>query len=100
MPPGLTAEEARILKSVRRRSHYLDKGFHICGIRFGWTFLIGLIPVLGSATDAALGYKLVIAKCKTADIVCIWTDDGLTYSDGAASPAQFAADPDATKVGR
>lgn len=24
-------------RSVRRRAHYLDKGFSLCGFRFGWT---------------------------------------------------------------
>jgi len=31
-------------RSVRRRAHYLDKGFSICGFRFGWTAILGLIP--------------------------------------------------------
>ncbi|KNZ47074.1 uncharacterized protein VP01_66g6 [Puccinia sorghi] len=47
-------------KKVRSRAHYLDKGFSICGFRFGWTFLIGFIPVVGDAADAALSYYLVI----------------------------------------
>ena len=41
LPPGLSKRDAKILKSVRRRAHYLDKGFHICGMRFSWTFIIG-----------------------------------------------------------
>ncbi len=40
-PPGLSARDAKILKSVQKRAHYLDKGFGVCGIRFGWTFIIG-----------------------------------------------------------
>lgn len=40
-PPGLSTRDAKILKSVQRRAHYLDKGFHVCGLRFGWTFIIG-----------------------------------------------------------
>jgi hypothetical protein len=31
-------------RSVRRRAHYLDKGFSLCGFRFGWTAILGLIP--------------------------------------------------------
>jgi hypothetical protein len=41
VPPGLSARDAKILKSVNKRAHYLDKGFSICGLRFGWTFIIG-----------------------------------------------------------
>lgn len=42
LPPGLSARDAKILKSVKRRAHYLDKGFNLCGMRFGWTFIIGM----------------------------------------------------------
>lgn len=65
---GVTRAEAKILKSVQRRAHYLDKGFSILGLRFGWTFLIGLIPILGDVTDAALNYLLVVRKARQADI--------------------------------
>ena len=41
LPPGLTPRDKKILRSVNRRAHYLDKGFRILGMRFGWTFLIG-----------------------------------------------------------
>ncbi|PLW14832.1 hypothetical protein PCANC_18175 [Puccinia coronata f. sp. avenae] len=66
LPPGLSKHDEKILKKIRSRAHYLDKGFSICGFRFGWTFLIGFIPVVGDAADAALSYFLVIrpaSKC-------------------------------------
>ncbi|KXN88658.1 hypothetical protein AN958_06926 [Leucoagaricus sp. SymC.cos] len=68
LPPGLSKRDARILKSVQRRAHHLDKGFHICGFRFGWTFFIGIIPVVGDVTNMSLNYYLVIRKAKQADI--------------------------------
>ncbi|KAA1467092.1 hypothetical protein DENSPDRAFT_750282, partial [Dentipellis sp. KUC8613] len=68
MPLGLTKKEEKILRSVKRRAHYLDKGFNLCGLRFGWTFVIGIIPGAGDAADAALGYLLVIRKAKKADL--------------------------------
>lgn len=43
LPPGLSARDAKILQSVKRRAHYLDKGFSVCGLRFGWTFIIGTL---------------------------------------------------------
>ncbi|GLB44882.1 putative protein with domain of unknown function (DUF4112) [Lyophyllum shimeji] len=67
-PPGLSARDAKILKSVQRRAHYLDKGFSFCGLRFGWTFLIGLIPVVGDVSDVFLNYLLVVRKARQADI--------------------------------
>lgn len=38
------------------------------GFRFGWTFFIGLIPIVGDATDATLNYVLVVRKARQADI--------------------------------
>jgi len=37
-------------------------------MRFGWTFIVGLIPVVGDVSDAVLNYTLVIKKAKKADI--------------------------------
>jgi len=68
LPEGLTKEEGKLLMKVRRRAHYLDKGFSICGFRFGWTFFIALIPVLGDIVTALLGYNLVTKQTKKADI--------------------------------
>ncbi|KAL1949442.1 hypothetical protein VTO73DRAFT_8323 [Trametes versicolor] len=67
-PPGLSTRDAKILKSVQRRAHYLDKGFSICGLRFGWTFVIGIIPGAGDIADASLNYILVVRKAKQAEI--------------------------------
>lgn len=68
LPPGLSARDEAILRSVKKRAHYLDKGFSLCGIRFGWTFLIGLIPVVGDVADAVINYLLVVRKAQKADL--------------------------------
>lgn len=60
LPPGLTKAEAKLLQKIKKRAHYLDKGFYVCGLRFGWTFFIGLVPGLGDLTDALLNYTLVV----------------------------------------
>ncbi|KAG6832798.1 hypothetical protein H0H92_009417 [Tricholoma furcatifolium] len=67
-PPGISPRDAKILKSVQKRAHYLDKGFNLCGIRFGWTFFIGLIPVVGDVANALLSYFLVIRKAQEAEL--------------------------------
>ncbi|KAH9058371.1 hypothetical protein EDB87DRAFT_1626373 [Lactarius vividus] len=67
LPSGLSDRDAAILRSVKRRAHYLDKGFNLCGLRFGWTFIIGIVPGVGDAADAILGYVLVIRKARGAD---------------------------------
>ncbi|GAA5839912.1 hypothetical protein JCM9279_005205 [Rhodotorula babjevae] len=68
LPAGLSKRDERVLRSVRRRAHYLDKGFSICGFRFGWTAILGLIPGAGDIAQFLLGYSLVLAKCKQAEL--------------------------------
>ncbi|KLO14254.1 hypothetical protein SCHPADRAFT_903434 [Schizopora paradoxa] len=68
IPPGLSKRDANILKSVNRRAHYLDKGFNFCGLRFGWTAIIGIIPMAGDIADATLNYYLVVRKARQADL--------------------------------
>ncbi|SCV74689.1 BQ2448_7718 [Microbotryum intermedium] len=68
MPEGLSKKDQRILRSVRRRAHYLDKGFSLCGFRFGWTSIFGLIPFLGDIIGFLLSYSLVLRKCRQADL--------------------------------
>jgi len=68
IPPGLSARDAKILKKVQRRAHYLDKGMNIGGFRVGWTFWIGLVPFAGDIADASLNYLLVVKKCQEAEI--------------------------------
>ncbi|KIM39371.1 hypothetical protein M413DRAFT_447300 [Hebeloma cylindrosporum] len=68
LPPGLSARDARILRKLKFRAHYLDKGFSFCGLRFGWTFLIGLIPLVGDVADVALNYLLIVRPATKAEI--------------------------------
>ncbi|GAA6048732.1 hypothetical protein JCM3770_003933 [Rhodotorula araucariae] len=68
MPAGLSKRDERILRSVRRRAHYLDKGFSLCGFRFGWTAILGLIPGAGDIAQFLLGYSLVLRKCREAEL--------------------------------
>ncbi|QRV90146.1 hypothetical protein RhiJN_18164 [Ceratobasidium sp. AG-Ba] len=68
LPPGLSKRDAAILKKVKSRAHYLDKGFSVCGLRFGWTFIIGIIPMAGDIADASLNYFLVVRKARQAEI--------------------------------
>lgn len=53
---------------MQRRAHYLDKGFSICGFRFGWTFIIGIIPGAGDVADVTLSYFLVTRKAREAEL--------------------------------
>ncbi|KAK0434280.1 hypothetical protein EV421DRAFT_1840358 [Armillaria borealis] len=68
LPPGLSKRDMKILRSIKNRAHYLDKGFQICGFRFGWTFVIGIIPGAGDVANVALNYLLVVRKARQAEI--------------------------------
>ncbi|KAJ5238318.1 hypothetical protein N7468_002937 [Penicillium chermesinum] len=64
IPPGLSEQDANILTKVKRRAYRLDYClFNLCGIRFGWGSVIGLIPFVGDAGDAALA-MMVVKSCE------------------------------------
>jgi len=46
LPTGLSQNDASVLKKVRRRAYRLDMSlFNLGGIKFGWSSVIGIIPV-------------------------------------------------------
>jgi hypothetical protein len=47
LPQGLSANDQKILRHVRKRAYRLDMGFRLCcfNFRFGWSAIIGLLPV-------------------------------------------------------
>ncbi|KAK1769250.1 hypothetical protein QBC33DRAFT_557298 [Phialemonium atrogriseum] len=60
IPTGFSAHDTTILKKVRRRAYRLDMSlFNCCGIRFGWSSVIAIIPVIGDFIDAFLALMLV-----------------------------------------
>lgn len=60
IPPEFSAHDGAVLKKVRRRAYRLDMSlFNCCGIRFGWSSVIGIIPVVGDAIDALMALMLV-----------------------------------------
>lgn len=46
VPPSLSENDAHVLTKVKRRAYRLDYSlFNLCGIRFGWSSVIGLVPL-------------------------------------------------------
>ncbi|PWN88114.1 hypothetical protein FA10DRAFT_268337 [Acaromyces ingoldii] len=84
-PPGLTKKEAQLLRKVARRAHYLDKGFSICGLRFGWTAIIGLIPGVGDATDAALNWFLVVKPARDGGELPSWLVRKMVFNNAVSA---------------
>lgn len=60
LPPGLTPEEELVLVKVKRRAYRLDMSlFNCCGMRFGWSSMIALVPAVGDVMDAMLALMVV-----------------------------------------
>ncbi|KAJ5973462.1 hypothetical protein N7481_010672 [Penicillium waksmanii] len=67
IPPGLSEKDTKILTQVKRRAYRLDYAlFNLCGIRFGWGSVIGLVPFIGDAADAGLA-MMVVRNCEEID---------------------------------
>lgn len=52
LPPGLSETEQEVLVKVKRRAYMLDMSlFSLCGLRFGWSSVIGFIPAYVKPTS-------------------------------------------------
>ncbi|KAJ9152165.1 PH domain containing protein [Coniochaeta hoffmannii] len=66
-PTGLSQNDLKILKKVRKRAYRLDMSlFNCCGIRFGWSSVIGIIPVIGDFIDCFMAL-MVVKTCQKID---------------------------------
>lgn len=65
LPPGLTPQEEKILNKAKKRAYRLDLClFSLCGIRFGWSSVIGLIPAIGDVADTLLALIVFRTICQ------------------------------------
>ncbi|KAH7131391.1 hypothetical protein B0J13DRAFT_103375 [Dactylonectria estremocensis] len=63
LPPGISEHDAMVLTKVKRRAYRLDLSlFSCCGIRFGWSSAIGLVPAIGDVLDALMAL-VVMRTC-------------------------------------
>lgn len=45
LPPGISTKDGEVLTKVKRRAYRLDMSlFSLCGVRFGWSSVIGIVP--------------------------------------------------------
>lgn len=59
LPSGLSPNDQKILKSVRKRAYHLDLSLSCCGFRFGWAGIIGLIPWIGDVIALYFAMRLL-----------------------------------------
>jgi len=64
LPAGISEHDGKVLTKVKRRAYRLDMSlFNCCGIRFGWSSLIGIIPGVGDVIDALMAV-MVLRTCE------------------------------------
>ncbi|KAI5811038.1 hypothetical protein DFH27DRAFT_5845 [Peziza echinospora] len=62
LPPGLSEADQETLVKVKRRAYMLDMSlFSLCGLRFGWSSVLGLIPAVGDVFDMLLALLVIRA---------------------------------------
>jgi len=68
LPEGLSSNDVSILKKVRRKAYKWDMSFHFCCFRtrFGWSFILGLLPFIGDFADLLIGLYIV-KSCNKID---------------------------------
>jgi len=67
LPPGISDHDAKVLTKVKRRAYRLDMSlFNCCGIRFGWSSVIGIIPAVGDVIDAFMA-MMVLRTCQQVE---------------------------------
>lgn len=59
MPESLGKHDLKILHSVRRKAYRLDLQLSLCGARFGWAGILGLIPWIGDLLALAFAMQLL-----------------------------------------
>ncbi|CAO3629694.1 unnamed protein product [Cunninghamella blakesleeana] len=55
----LDKREKKILKSVKLRAHFLDRGIHCCCFQIGFDGLVGLIPIVGDFISLIFALLLI-----------------------------------------
>ena len=60
VPAYIPSHDADILARARKSAYRLDFClFNFMGLRFGWSSVIGLVPVVGDALDAGMALNLI-----------------------------------------
>ncbi|KAI9678650.1 MAG: hypothetical protein M1817_005707 [Caeruleum heppii] len=66
LPPGISEHDGKVLTKVKRRAYRLDYGFDLCGIKFGWGSVIGIVPAIGDLLDLFMAL-MVVRTCNTVE---------------------------------
>jgi len=60
LPPGISEHDGKVLAKVKRRAYRLDMSLcNCCGVRFGWSSVIGLFPLVGDYINAYMASRVM-----------------------------------------
>lgn len=65
LPDFIGKHDLKVLNSVKRKAYRLDLQLSLCGLRFGWAGIIGLLPWVGDAIALCFALQLV----RKADLI-------------------------------
>ena len=64
--PKIPKADAEVLTKVKRRAYRLDQAISFCGLKFGWSSIIGIIPALGDFIDVFMALMVMNTAMKVS----------------------------------
>ena len=64
--PKIPKADAEVLTKVKRRAYRLDQAISFCGLKFGWSSIIGFIPALGDFIDVFMALMVMNTAMKVS----------------------------------
>lgn len=61
IPNGISENDIKVLLNVRRQAYRYDMWFSFFGMRFGWSNVVGLIPVVGALVSNYWSFQIYLA---------------------------------------
>lgn len=89
VPAGISANDAQVLKKTKLRAYRLELWFSMCGLNVGWSAVIGIIPLVGSALCAWLAFNTVMTADKIDGGLTNWQRSRMYYNATVTSAVGF-----------
>lgn len=59
IPEGISENDTKVLQIFKNRAYRYDMWFSVLGVKFGWTNIVGIIPVVGTIISTFWSIKLL-----------------------------------------
>lgn len=64
--PKIPTADAEVLTKVKRRAYRLDQAISFCGLKFGWSSIIGFVPAIGDFIDVFMALMVMNTAMKVS----------------------------------